>query len=422
MKNKTAMTIPDKIIKQTELLQKASCKVLYLAGYIFDKCIASTERTFTESNEQLSKKFGLTERCISETIGALVKSEALTVLKLKPRTLQITKSTVSAIVDDYKKRSALIEKLGKKVEPQFYEGDSDRTTVPVSGDLPRTTVLPKAEIVEPQFYQKGDSRTTVLPDTRTTVLPEAQNPLKKSELEGEISKSASKENFEVSHKENISTISNISNSKILNNNIINTPTAHTHVHTRTHTHEGEVFVTIKNQYRMTLDELSVRGFSEIEKEAFLTQRNGQDYPSIQSMQLDAREWIKTHRKDNPRPKREVKIPSAEEIRDYFTEKTGLRGKIASDFATTFIKQYEPYGWKYGKYKDKPLVNWKGAISSSWDLEKFIKEHGKSTGSNYGSRGVKVAPGIDLDAAIARRSAKGAESQSSDDFAVFDVVE
>lgn len=62
-------------------------------------------------------------------------------------------------------------------------------------------------------------------------------------------------------------------------------------------------------------------------------------------------------------------PSLEDVADYFLERMpNASSEDALHFADVFISHYTNTGWKYGKNKMK---DWKAAVRSAWDLNKFV---------------------------------------------------
>jgi hypothetical protein len=62
-------------------------------------------------------------------------------------------------------------------------------------------------------------------------------------------------------------------------------------------------------------------------------------------------------------------PSLEDVADYFLERMpNANSEDALHFADVFISHYTNTGWKYGKNKMK---DWKAAVRSAWDLNKFV---------------------------------------------------
>ncbi len=66
------------------------------------------------------------------------------------------------------------------------------------------------------------------------------------------------------------------------------------------------------------------------------------------------------------------VPSLEEVADHFLEKMPhATSEDALNFADVFISHYTNTGWKYGKNKMK---DWKAAMRSAWDLNKFVTKN------------------------------------------------
>lgn len=77
---------------------------------------------------------------------------------------------------------------------------------------------------------------------------------------------------------------------------------------------------------------------------------------------------------NPR----FKPPTHEEVGDYFLELRPLaNADDAMGFSDVFISHYTNTGWRYGKHKMK---DWKSAMRSSWDLNKFVNKNNKNNES------------------------------------------
>ena len=65
-------------------------------------------------------------------------------------------------------------------------------------------------------------------------------------------------------------------------------------------------------------------------------------------------------------------PTAEQVAEYFLERIPFASsEDALNFADVFISHYTNTGWKYGKNKMK---DWKAAMRSAWDLNKFVTKN------------------------------------------------
>ena len=65
-------------------------------------------------------------------------------------------------------------------------------------------------------------------------------------------------------------------------------------------------------------------------------------------------------------------PTMEEVAEYFLERLPFAcSEDALNFAEVFISHYTNTGWKYGKNKMK---DWKAAMRSAWDLNKFVTKN------------------------------------------------
>jgi len=63
------------------------------------------------------------------------------------------------------------------------------------------------------------------------------------------------------------------------------------------------------------------------------------------------------------------IPTSEQVAEYFLQRIPYASsEDALNFADVFISHYTNTGWKYGKNKMK---DWKAAMRSAWDLNKFV---------------------------------------------------
>lgn len=69
------------------------------------------------------------------------------------------------------------------------------------------------------------------------------------------------------------------------------------------------------------------------------------------------------------PRTSFSPPTMEEVAEYFLERIPFAcSDDALNFADVFISHYTNTGWKYGKNKMK---DWKAAMRSAWDLNKFV---------------------------------------------------
>ena len=60
------------------------------------------------------------------------------------------------------------------------------------------------------------------------------------------------------------------------------------------------------------------------------------------------------------------------VAEYFLERIPFASsEDALNFADVFISHYTNTGWKYGKNKMK---DWKAAMRSAWDLNKFVTKN------------------------------------------------
>lgn len=75
----------------------------------------------------------------------------------------------------------------------------------------------------------------------------------------------------------------------------------------------------------------------------------------------------------PKPTRTTfQPPTAEEVAEYFLQRIpSASSEDALNFADVFISHYTNTGWKYGKNKMK---DWKAAMRSAWDLNKFVTKN------------------------------------------------
>lgn len=89
------------------------------------------------------------------------------------------------------------------------------------------------------------------------------------------------------------------------------------------------------------------------------------------LKLEKNQEEKIH---NPR----FKPPTHEEVADYFISLRPLSSPTdALSFSDVFISHYTNTGWRYGKHKMK---DWKSAMRSSWDLNKFVNKNNKNNES------------------------------------------
>ena len=76
--------------------------------------------------------------------------------------------------------------------------------------------------------------------------------------------------------------------------------------------------------------------------------------------------------EKPKAKSKAFVPPTPlEVKNYFIERTQVNGRISETFAEKFIAHYEEKNWTYS---GKKMKDWKRAVVSSWNLEKFIHEH------------------------------------------------
>lgn len=69
------------------------------------------------------------------------------------------------------------------------------------------------------------------------------------------------------------------------------------------------------------------------------------------------------------PTTKFTIPTSEQVAEYFLQRIpSASSEDALNFADVFISHYTNTGWKYGKNKMK---DWKAAMRSAWDLNKFV---------------------------------------------------
>lgn len=72
------------------------------------------------------------------------------------------------------------------------------------------------------------------------------------------------------------------------------------------------------------------------------------------------------------PTTKFTIPTSEQVAEYFLQRIpSASSEDALNFADVFISHYTNTGWKYGKNKMK---DWKAAMRSAWDLNKFVTKN------------------------------------------------
>lgn len=72
------------------------------------------------------------------------------------------------------------------------------------------------------------------------------------------------------------------------------------------------------------------------------------------------------------PKTTFEPPTMEQVAEYFLQRLPMSSSNdALNFADVFISHYTNTGWKYGKNKMK---DWKAAMRSAWDLNKFVTKN------------------------------------------------
>lgn len=72
------------------------------------------------------------------------------------------------------------------------------------------------------------------------------------------------------------------------------------------------------------------------------------------------------------PRTNFTPPTSEQVAEYFLQRIPYAcSEDALNFADVFISHYTNTGWKYGKNKMK---DWKAAMRSAWDLNKFVTKN------------------------------------------------